>query len=993
MVPPPDADAPEQAEPTEDSAEEAPSLDDLESILSGGGAADEDLDDLDAAMPAELSTTEVDRLFAELGVSPDEESTTTAESISETELDRMFEEALRVEAKADESPETAELPEEPTPEEEPAPEEETTEEEAETPAEGVEKGKLVAAMEALSVPPEEPVAEAEVSQPEVEPEVAAAAEPAEADLYQEETVSAVAGTEPAEPVTTEESIETAEAESAIDEDAVLSALEAAAHVPTEELEAEVAERPTTDLADLVAEVEVEEAAELEEAAQVEEAAKPEAEEPETGEPPEGKRIVVRFPASVRSILPVACSVFIGILTWMAAYSWMGSRSQYRAPDVSKPVSGEPAPIITALDRAKSLFDDGEYVEARELLLEELAKADPAAPRSPMMFLLAETSEALLHEASNPAEIRHVRELYQKAVEHDPESPSVPLAMARVGGLYERAGSYAVARETYEETAQKFPDYPDIAEVQLAVGRMFLLEGDHVAAEKKLRQIMWDYQSEPILDKANFLLARSLAGQGRTSAAEKIFKKLVQETRDDDVLAPAYEQLSVIAAENGDFDTAADELEKRLQVSTSVEGNDKVLLHLAEVFAGKKDYGKAERTCLNVMDVFPDSEHATAAALLLCKILCEQDRQPEALRTARSSNYRWPDNVPLMIELAELEYEDGNWGESTRLYKEALRKDKDQTNAWYGLGLSTLASGNLEQSEVALRKVATGDPSEGIVFNASMKLAEVYYLSGQPQVALNVLESKLADTVTGPRRDLILRKMGEVYEHLGLYEDAAETYVTMASGDKNHEALYMAGALFLKCGEWEKGLQYLARVDLKRVPDSVAYNTLVELGTTKRGVGNLHGALKELARAHEMYPSQRTLEGDGVLLRTYVALERDTDAARLVNEMKSLAQRQDKTSDFLRTHCVEWGDRLFKIGDYKAAGNIYGEIASLGDLTDGAVEWASLQQGNCCLQQQDYTASEKHYADFLTLFPKSHWKDLAKAKQEFAAVELNLRGGS
>ncbi|MCK5558419.1 MAG: tetratricopeptide repeat protein, partial [Candidatus Hydrogenedentes bacterium] len=412
--------------------------------------------------------------------------------------------------------------------------------------------------------------------------------------------------------------------------------------------------------------------------------------------------------------------------------------------------------------------------------------------------------------------------------------------------------------------------------------------------------------------------------------------------------------------------------------------------LARAQAATGNWKRCAEVCRTMLELFEKSELEPEVIIQLCRAEREMGYVEAAIQYAYEGHAKFPKNASLVKNLADLYFDKEDHAEAARLYDEAAKLTPDDPQAWFRGGAAHFEAGDLESSYKDLRQVTKRFASDALAYEAYFKLADILYLRGDPERAINMLISRLPEHVVPARRDPILSKIATIYLNLGLPGQAAETYAKMLDGVDDDEILARMGVAYLKAQRWDKGLATLRKVDRSRVPEDLAYSMLVETGVALRSFGNLSGAMQSLETAVKQYPAQRDEWGVTALLRAYLAANKVAEAKKLIQVIEEWASGDAVRRLLMAQATLIWGDSLFSRGDCAAALEQFAKIDEQEDLPAPIREWATYQKGNSYFALSRYGESAAAYEQFLSSYPSSSWKKAAQTRLDLAKLETILR---
>jgi TolA-binding protein len=180
------------------------------------------------------------------------------------------------------------------------------------------------------------------------------------------------------------------------------------------------------------------------------------------------------------------------------------------------------------DKAKALFDQKHYDEARNSLGQLVAKY-PAESFVPKARLLL----ANLEENFTSATARF--QMLSAEYEGSPEGAE---AQKDLADRYYLADKYDVAAQNYQDYLDQYPKSPDLPEVRYWLGSCYLALDQAGPAAEQFKKVVDDSKDSPWAGKSRVALGNAYFKQGRYDQAEQQYLKILQ----DD---PYYDELNLV----------------------------------------------------------------------------------------------------------------------------------------------------------------------------------------------------------------------------------------------------------------------------------------------------------------------------------------------------------------------------------------------------------------------------------------------------------------
>lgn len=184
------------------------------------------------------------------------------------------------------------------------------------------------------------------------------------------------------------------------------------------------------------------------------------------------------------------------------------------------------------------------------------------------------------------------------------------------------------------------------------------------------------------------------------------------------------------------------------------------------------------------DAVPYAERAVAMQpdsllprLLLARVLTDAKRHERAEQVLADARVRFPDDVPLALELASHREERGDVGGAVTAARDALRIEPTNSRAMNFLGyLLADHDRDLDEAERLILGALEKEPNNGAYIDS---LGWVYYRLGRLEEARRQLERAVELTGGDP---VVHEHLGDVYRELKLNEQARDQYRLSLAGD-------------------------------------------------------------------------------------------------------------------------------------------------------------------------------------------------------------------
>ncbi len=362
------------------------------------------------------------------------------------------------------------------------------------------------------------------------------------------------------------------------------------------------------------------------------------------------------------------------------------------------------------------------------------------------------------------------------------------------------GEYGRATATYLSIARETGD-PRLArratELALA-GR--LIESAVPAAE------LW-HQLEPDSDMAAQTLETLLLSTGRFIPAEPLLAKRLAQARADGSLPIVYRKLQTLLTRVADKSAALD-----------------MLARLAE----------------------PDAREPTAR-LAVAAVAMAADKPDRALAEARAAMALEPDDPEPAMAAARYAHQGEDPEGARAILSGFLERNPDATDARFMLARLMLSDGDADGAREQFEHALASRPDDPMIL---FSLGQLAYQTGQPDVAADYLK-RYVELPADVRRnnDPAYMFLGQLAEEQRRYEEAADWYARVDSGEQRVPALVRRAISLGKLGRVEEARTLLAEAAAGRSDDQVRLvlaesQVLRDAGRHEEAFELLGGALAE-----------------------------------------------------------------------------------------------------------------------------------------------------
>ena len=716
-------------------------------------------------------------------------------------------------------------------------------------------------------------------------------------------------------------------------------------------------------------------------------------------PPSPLTIMLEQP--IRAAAALGVGVFAGVLTFAYLLNNPLRPHQVTAVDAAKELG-----LDRAVRTAQALMEQHDYKGAIALLATALEHTNPEDEYyADALFLRAEAMvrSAPEHLAESTANALHAA--IDDAVAAGHEHPKTGEALMWKAEVYEREDNIPAARAELRGILENYGNDPARDAVMLAMAELELRTGRLEESLDAAERLVQEHPNSPLTARARIIQGDAYIARGNPKAARAVYMLATAEHPDSEVAMAAGERLGRLSVESGQPQAAIEELERRLDTATTVEGNDSVYLVLARAYRATGQLEKARNILNELLHFFPESEVTSAALIELSEVLDGLGLHAEAGRMADRAAQMYPTDPLVLRRAGQMLADRGQpLGAAEKLV--AAYDAGAHEPALLLTAADYFMEGDLfEEAQSAYARVVEEHGGSAEAIEAQIGWARAARGLGDLESAFIRLED-LANANEGrPGLLPVLQELASLYRDLGLEGEMIETYGKVAGITDEPAPLAEAAQALIDAGAADEGLQVARRVDVGRLDPAHAYPFFQAWGRTLLR-GNTDEAMTLLMRAHEQYPDQRTAAGVETTLRAALTLGRSAQARALVVDLQSRAASSDSATDrsaFERA-AVQYADFLFERGDYAAADEAYAMIAAPSaqgaeieapaeDSSDtpetDAQQWSAYQRANAAYALGRLAESLPMYEAIGA--SSSPYAADAKARVDVIRFELRRRG--
>lgn len=698
---------------------------------------------------------------------------------------------------------------------------------------------------------------------------------------------------------------------------------------------------------------------------------------------------------------------VGLLAAVLAFAYLYA-NQLRP---AEPAAGDPRaqmPLDRAVRTAEALMEEKDYAAAASLLGAALGRAEGEGEQvinAKFLHVQAMYLAAPDHLTTQEADLLH--EAIDDVIAAGHEHPKTAEALMWKAGVYEREGNAAAARAELRGILDNYGSASNRDSVLLALAELELRTARRAEAIAAAERLLTDYPASPLTGRARLVQGDAYALGGNAKAARAVYLLAATERLDAATGTEAFERLGQLALDTGQPEAAIEELLKRLDTATTVKGNDVVYLVLARAYRAAKQPEKARNILNELIDFFPESKVMPAALVELSQVLDDLGLHAEAGRLTDRAAERYPANPDVLRRAGQMLADRGEPAGAGKKLIAAYDAGAHEPGVLLAAGGYLLEGGDAKEAQSAYTRLLEEHAAAPEALDAKIGWARAAREQGNLDAAYVRLQDLSRATEGGPRQLTALRALADLYRELGLEGELIETYGKVATVTNEAAPLAEAAERLFEAGAEDEGLQVAQRVDVSRLDPARAYGFLIAWGKTL-----LHKdadeALPVLMHAHEQFPAQRTAEGVETVFRVVLTLGRSAQARALVADLRNRVASPDHAAErpWFERAAVQYGDFLFRRGDYTEAADVYATVAppvaAKDETPAGPAPAAEAKveeteaQGWSRYQRANALYAVGNLAECLPLYDfvggsGSRYAGDAKARAELVRFELRRRG--
>lgn len=352
-------------------------------------------------------------------------------------------------------------------------------------------------------------------------------------------------------------------------------------------------------------------------------------------------------------------------------------------------------------------------------------------------------------------------------------------------------------------------------------------------------------------------------------------------------------------------------------------------------------------------------------------------------------------VERMLSLAAGYQREGNYESALSTYQllmERFPRTKGDATLVFEMAMAKKGLGRFSEAHGDFRRAADLDGSGSIVADATYEAAECLALAGMSGRAVPALEAALSAYPSNPHAAPALRRLGEHYRSVGVFDEAANCYRGLrrrAASDEDQAAAMDKLAAVLR----DKG-SYVEEAEVLR--DAIDLSKEGEAAWAVRWMLLGDSLYQQEQKAAAKLAYGKALEGrpafDDRIWSTCqfgacaLASSAFEAAAEVLASLVAEYPAEDPTPEWRSgraKYAVErahfgLGDALFSLGDYREAVSAY--AAAVERFPDSTrVGWALLRSGHCHRRLGDLTVARGAYSLIVSEHAGTVWAEQARAE--------------
>ncbi len=705
---------------------------------------------------------------------------------------------------------------------------------------------------------------------------------------------------------------------------------------------------------------------------------------------------VREPSAIMAFVRenaarIAASLLIGGLATLSTGVLLHLNRQIIMEDVRPQAGSE---LEVALERAREEVARGDYPSAIAELEIPVARSMPGATRNDALYVLLEAKYRANRGEYGSDEFDQLSALIEETVAQAPAHARAPEALGWRAEMF-KSDAPQTALDIYKKIFDQYAEAPGLDKMLIDASKLALAQQDPLTSAIYAQDLLRRFPSSPWAGEAILAVGDANLIAGNESDARSTFVRIAESEPDSGLGAQAFLRLGKLAYDTGQYDQAIMQLAKRLETTTTTEGNDEVYLLLAQSYRKAGKLNEARDTLNDLLNIFEPGPVTPRAYVEYSQVLESLGEREKAVKTAQRASMEFPANPEVQRNTGELLGLSGNPLAAATSLIAADDAGAADPNLVLTAARYYRTANMPDEAEKAYARLKANYGGSQAALAGGIEAAQLRYSQGDAEGALDDLEALQAATRGTEHRLSALQAMQEIYQDLGLSDHVKTMGKEIAQQASSPVILASTAINLIDAGDLESAQNAIEKIDFSLLPSPIAFNLLMKEGLALLAVAPQRG-LEKLEEAHFNYPEARTREADHLLLQTYLSTGRPAAARRLVMELKAAVASKPSDTPYLVDAAIAWGDYLYDKEDYRTAEFAYAMAEEAGLKPAETVsgirshpDWARYQRANALLRLADYEGCVALYDKIAT--SDSTWAGEAAVKAGLARLEQRQRG--
>lgn len=369
----------------------------------------------------------------------------------------------------------------------------------------------------------------------------------------------------------------------------------------------------------------------------------------------------------------------------------------------------------------------------------------------------------------------------------PRSAYADNAAYMVGWIRFEQKRFAEAIDEFTKVVDSYPKTQLAARIHYAIGDAHYNLGDYEKAMASYQRVVDGYPNSPYAFEAVKAIRYSLVLLGREDESILLMDKVIQANPNTELAEELFRDKGTIFYNGSQYKNAIVEYDNFIRKYPESKRKSEVLYLMGKSYAGiaKRDKSipdaqKARDLFTQVMDNYPDSEHAELAALELGLVYVQLNEPDKAHTAFESVKKQYPNSevaIRAGFEQAYIKQLRGDTVGAFYGYKAVAEKYKgtdygDRSRYWVAMYYRT--HDQYDSARIELAQIAVRDDELGA--EAQYRIGELWLRDKNYDKAREAfMQSKERFSTYEDWHTLALIGLGEAYEQLGNIERAMETY--------------------------------------------------------------------------------------------------------------------------------------------------------------------------------------------------------------------------